>query len=80
MKENRIFIGPPNLSVLPTWLDVNISIDVKEFWYNKFNSSEFTGDVNYDSKTSETICRCNTNENAGRKQSLEIYSILKIKN
>ncbi|MBT6699503.1 MAG: hypothetical protein HOB15_03755 [Flavobacteriales bacterium] len=49
-KEGGVFIGPPNLSVLPTWLDVNISINVKEFWYNNFTSSDFTTDVNYDSK------------------------------
>ena len=49
-KEGGVFIGPPNLSVLPTWLDVNISVNVKEFWYNNFTSSDFTTDVNYDSK------------------------------
>ena len=49
-KESGVFIGPPNLSVLPTWLDVNISVNVKEFWYNNFTSLDFTTDVNYDSK------------------------------
>ncbi|MGY8989191.1 MAG: hypothetical protein ACKVJA_02920, partial [Flavobacteriales bacterium] len=44
-KEVGVFI-----SVLPTWLDVNISVNVKEFWYNNFTSSDFTTDVNYDSK------------------------------
>ena len=44
-EEDGVFI-----SVLPTWLDVNISVNVKEFWYNNFTSSDFTTDVNYNSK------------------------------
>ena len=38
------------VSVLPDWLDVNISVHAKEFWYDNFNASNLTGNVNYNSK------------------------------
>ncbi|HJM16564.1 MAG TPA: AsmA-like C-terminal region-containing protein, partial [Flavobacteriales bacterium] len=44
-EEDGIFV-----SVLPTWLDVNISVHAKEFWYDNFNASNLTGNVNYNSK------------------------------
>lgn len=44
-EEGGVFI-----SVLPTWLDLNISVSVREFWYNNFTSSFFTTNINYDNK------------------------------